>query len=233
MALAPAELIERAHRHLEAHANTWRSELDEDAGPRAAWYIHHDLAALLPLFQELLADRDRLVARLQIGRRDPLTGLATREGWTERAEQLLAAGPATVVFIDLDEFKPVNDRHGHAAGDAVLTVIARRLADWCGATGEAGRLGGDEFVAVVPDTGDDLAERVTKLRDVLSRPVDFGGRVLRVGASVGAANVADLVVPTLSAALKAADTEMYRAKRRGRRGRRWPTPLHLAPRRVA
>lgn len=233
MALAPAELIERAHRHLEAHANTWRSELDEDAGPRAAWYIHHDLAALLPLLQELLTDRDRLVARLQTGRRDPLTGLATREGWTERAEQLAAAGPATVLFIDLDDFKPVNDRHGHAAGDAVLAAIGRRLADWCGPTGEAGRLGGDEFVAVVPDTGDDLTERVTKLRDVLARPIEVRGRVLRVGASVGAASLDGLAVPTVSAALKTADTEMYRQKRRGRRGRRWPTPLHLAPRRVA
>jgi len=233
MALAPAELIERARHHLEVHANTWRSELDEDAGPRAAWYVHHDLAALLPLLEELLADRDRLTARLQTGRRDPLTGLATREGWTARAEQLTAAGPTTVLFIDLDKFKAVNDRFGHAAGDAVLAATARRLEDWCGPAGIAGRLGGDEFVAAVPDDRADLAERVTKLRDALARPVDYQGRALQVGASVGAAALADLAAPTLSGALGAADRAMYQQKRRGRRGRSSPTPLHLAPRRRA
>ncbi|MEV7602906.1 GGDEF domain-containing protein [Kitasatospora sp. NPDC089797] len=227
MAPAPADLIDRARRHLEAHARTWASELDEDAGPRAAWYVHHDLAALLPLLQETLADRDRLATRLQSARRDPLTGLDTRQAWTERAEQLTAAGPTAVLLVDLDHFKPVNDRHGHAAGDAVLAATAHRLADWCGPAGAAGRLGGDEFVAAVPDHGD-LTERVTKLRDALARPVDHQGRLLQVGASLGAARLADLAVPTVSAALEAADAAMYRSKRRGRRGRRWPTPLTLA-----
>ncbi|WP_404871041.1 GGDEF domain-containing protein (plasmid) [Kitasatospora griseola] len=228
MAPATAELIDRARQHLEAHARTWASELDEDAGPRAAWYVHQDLAALLPLLQETLADRDRLAARLQTARRDPLTGLVTRQAWTERAEQLAAAGPLVVLLCDLDHFKPVNDRFGHAAGDAVLAATARRLADWCGPAGCAGRLGGDEFVAAVPDDHGDLAERVTKLRDALAEPVDYRGRLLQVGASVGAAALTDLVVPTVSAALEAADAAMYRSKKRGRRGRRWPTPTLLA-----
>ncbi|MEV7217902.1 GGDEF domain-containing protein [Kitasatospora cineracea] len=228
MAPATADLIDRAHRHLEAHARTWASELDEDAGARAAWYIHQDLAALLPLLQETLADRDRLADRLNTARRDPLTGLVTRQAWTERAEQLAAAGDAVVLLVDLDQFKPVNDRHGHAAGDAVLAATAHRLAHWCGPAGTAGRLGGDEFVAAVPDDHGDLAERVTKLRDTLAQPVEVRGRLLQIGASVGAAALTDLAVPTVSAALEAADAAMYRSKKRGRRGRRWPTPTLLA-----
>ncbi|MFF3256491.1 GGDEF domain-containing protein [Actinacidiphila glaucinigra] len=168
----------------------------------------------------------RLYRRLHGTRRDPLTGLLTRAGWTRAAERIIARNrPAVVIIGDLNGFKSVNDRHGHDAGDAVLTAIGQRIADWCGTHDVAGRLGGDEFVAVLPDSGTDLDQRLTELARRVREPVTHQGRTLRVGISLGVARVADLDKRTLSAALKAADTAMYRAKGRGRRGRRLLIPL--------
>ncbi|MCX4682585.1 GGDEF domain-containing protein [Streptomyces sp. NBC_01433] len=166
----------------------------------------------------------RLHRRLDRSRHDPLTGLWTRDGWTRRAERTIRRPRAAVLLADLDGFKAVNDVHGHAAGDAVLAAAGERLTVWCGAHGTAGRLGGDEFVAVVEDDGR-LDDRLADLAELLRQPVEHQGVTLRVGASIGAARLATLPEPTLTAALKAADQAMYRAKGRTRRGRR----LLLAP----
>jgi diguanylate cyclase (GGDEF)-like protein len=162
----------------------------------------------------------RLYRRLDRSRRDPLTGLWTREGWSRRAERIVGRRPrAAVLFADLDGFKPVNDRHGHAAGDAVLVAAGERLTAWCGAHGVAGRVGGDEFVAVVDDDAR-LDDRVADLAELLRQPVEHQGVRLVVGASIGAARLAALPEPTVSAALKVADQAMYRVKGRTRRGHR-------------
>ncbi|MFI9588261.1 GGDEF domain-containing protein [Streptomyces sp. NPDC052236] len=161
-----------------------------------------------------------LYRRLTRTRRDPLTGLLTRAGWTRRARRITAHRNAAVVLIDLDRFKRINDRVGHAAGDAILAATGDRLAAWCG-RGAAGRLGGDEFVVALVDNGD-LDQRLAELRTLLCQPVEHDGQLLKVGASIGVARLADLPTATLSAALGAADAAMYRAKGRGRRGRRLP-----------
>lgn len=162
----------------------------------------------------------RLYRRLDRSLHDPLTGLWTRDGWTRRAERIIGRRPrAAVLLADLDGFKPVNDVHGHAAGDAVLAAAGERLTDWCGAHGVAGRLGGDEFVAVIEDDAR-LDDRLADLAELLRQPVEHQGVELTVGASIGAARLAALPEPTLSAALKAADQAMYRVKGRTRRGRR-------------
>ncbi|MEU0287496.1 GGDEF domain-containing protein [Streptomyces sp. NPDC006147] len=167
----------------------------------------------------------RLYRRLDRSHHDPLTGLWTRDGWTRRAERIIARRQkAAVLLADLDGFKPVNDVHGHAAGDAVLAAAGERLTAWCGTHGVAGRLGGDEFVAVVVDD-DRLDDRLADLAELLRQPVEHQGVTLTVGASIGAARLAALPEPTLSAALTAADQAMYRVKGRTRRGRR----LLLAP----
>lgn len=167
----------------------------------------------------------RLYRRLDRSRHDPLTGLWTRDGWTRRAERIITRRPrAAVLLADLDGFKPVNDVHGHQAGDAVLAAAGERLTAWCGAHGVAGRLGGDEFVAVVDDDAR-LDDRLADLAELLRQPVEHQGVTLTVGASIGAARLAGLPEPTLSAALTAADQAMYRVKGRTRRGRR----LLLAP----
>ncbi|MEV6212615.1 GGDEF domain-containing protein [Kitasatospora sp. NPDC051914] len=156
-----------------------------------------------------------LARRLATARRDPLTGLLTRDGFTARAERLIRTHPdrVTVLLVDLDDFKKVNDTHGHAAGDAVLTAAAARLTAWCGSSGIAARLGGDEFAAVALDS----ADRIADLHAVLRQPVDLGGLVLDVSASVGASRPAALL---LTEALSAADRDMYTHKPGGRTSRR-------------
>ncbi|MEU6509368.1 GGDEF domain-containing protein [Streptomyces sp. NPDC046942] len=160
-----------------------------------------------------------LLRRLATARRDPLTGLHTRDGWTTRAERLLAKHPgALVLLVDLDDFKAINDTHGHAAGDAVLAATARRLSSWCGHNGVAARLGGDEFAAIV--THPDHTAGLSALRDALDRPVDRNGQTLPVSASVGFCHRLHLADPTLTDALSAADSAMYAAKGHGRRNTR-------------
>ncbi|MFF7612642.1 GGDEF domain-containing protein [Streptomyces lavendulae] len=160
-----------------------------------------------------------LLRRLATARRDPLTGLHTRAGWTTRAEHLVAKHPgAVVILVDLDDFKAINDTHGHAAGDMVLAATARRLSTWCGRHGIAARLGGDEFAAIVTDPG--RTPGLPALRTALDQPVTHHGLALPVSASVGHCHRADLLVPALTDALSAADSAMYAAKGHGRRNTR-------------
>ncbi|MFF5755213.1 GGDEF domain-containing protein [Streptomyces longwoodensis] len=159
-----------------------------------------------------------LARRLACARRDPLTGLHTRAGWTDRADHLIRRHPnAAVLLVDLDHFKTLNDTHGHAAGDAALAATADRLRTWCGRNATAGRLGGDEFVAVVRDLA---AADLDALTAALHRPLHYDGKSLPLAASVGVCAVAELPVPVLTDALAAADAAMYAAKGRGRRGSR-------------
>lgn len=175
----------------------------------------HVIAAGLPALGWAFHGRI-LLRRLANARRDPLTGLHTRAGWTTRAEHLMSKHPgALVLLVDLDNFKAVNDTHGHAAGDAVLTATARRLSIWCGGNGIAARLGGDEFAAIVTDP--DRTPGLRALQAVLDRPVTHNRCTLSVSASVGHCHRAALPVPTLTDALSAADSSMYAAKGHGRR----------------
>ncbi|MFE0675571.1 GGDEF domain-containing protein [Streptomyces sp. NPDC058867] len=175
----------------------------------------HVIAAGLPALGWALHG-GMLVRRLATARRDPLTGLHTRAGWTARAEHLIAKHPhALVVLVDLDDFKATNDTHGHAAGDTVLIATADRLADWCGRHGIAARLGGDEFAAIVTHPG--RTPGLHALRTTLDHPAEHNGHVLPVSASVGHCHRAHLPVPTLTDALSAADSAMYAAKGHGRR----------------
>ncbi|MFB7862241.1 GGDEF domain-containing protein [Streptomyces sp. NPDC056069] len=160
-----------------------------------------------------------LLRRLGAARRDPLTGLHTRAGFTARAEHFMTRNAnALVILVDLDDFKSVNDTHGHAAGDAVLTTTASRLTAWCGRHGIAARLGGDEFAAIVTDPAHTAG--LPALRAAFDRPVPYRGHTLRVSASVGHCHRAHLPVPILTDALSAADAAMYAAKGHGRRNTR-------------
>ncbi|HET9442424.1 MAG TPA: diguanylate cyclase [Acidimicrobiales bacterium] len=154
---------------------------------------------------------------------DSLTGLANRRLVHERlrhALDRLRRHPSVVVVacIDLDGFKAVNDRHGHAAGDAVLVETARRIQRTVRETDTAARLGGDEFVVVAEDIrdADEAGALVARLTAELNRPVRWQGRSLEVGASVGLAVTASASSdPDQLVAM--ADRAMYRAKRRQRR----------------
>ncbi|MFJ3500219.1 GGDEF domain-containing protein [Streptomyces sp. NPDC090135] len=154
---------------------------------------------------------------LRRARRDPLTGLRTRDGFTRRATALLKDRRAVVVLADVDRFKQINDTHGHAAGDVLLATVAARLAHAVTPGGVAGRLGGDEFAAVVIDRDGTMADRLHTLARVLARPVDTAPAV-HTTVSLGWVRAADYPGEDLSTLLRRADEAMYTAKHSGRSG---------------
>ncbi|MFJ6729638.1 GGDEF domain-containing protein [Streptomyces sp. NPDC091281] len=149
---------------------------------------------------------------LSTARRDPLTGLRTRDGFTRRATTLLKDPRAVVVLADVDRFKHINDTYGHAAGDTLLKATADRLAHHVGMRGVAGRLGGDEFAAVVIDDHGMAGDMLAVLHGVLARPVDGQDPAVRTTVSLGWARAADFPADDLSALLRRADEAMYAAK---------------------
>ncbi len=143
---------------------------------------------------------------------DALTGLPNRARLAEHADRQ-AGREMTVLLLDLNGFKKVNDTLGHAVGDSLLREVGHRLRTGIRADDLAGRLGGDEFVVLLPDTGPAAAAELSaRLRAELSRPVTIDGHQVTVGVSIGAAHrfAGD---PTSLAALTAeADAAMYREK---------------------
>jgi diguanylate cyclase (GGDEF)-like protein len=153
---------------------------------------------------------------------DALTGLPNRILFLSRARQALAGrrrqdGKVAVLFIDLDGFKPINDVHGHAAGDALLIAAAKRLKDTIRSGDLVSRFGGDEFLVLCPSLLDDqqaiaIAER---LRQEIARPFQIEGNEVTVGSSIGVA-LNDQGVNDATALIHNADLAMYEAKKGGR-----------------
>jgi diguanylate cyclase (GGDEF)-like protein len=153
---------------------------------------------------------------------DPLTGLANRTLVEELTERSLGrGGVVSVLFIDLDDFKDVNDSRGHAAGDEVLLVLADRLRTCVRPGDVVARLGGDEF-AVVVDGGDDVARAVgERVLTALALPVPLDGGAVAAHGSIGVASSsdADSVADARDLAgqlLRNADLAMYLAKAQGK-----------------
>jgi diguanylate cyclase (GGDEF)-like protein/PAS domain S-box-containing protein len=145
---------------------------------------------------------------------DALTGCYARRALLERLDALLAEGRlVTALFIDLDGFKPINDRHGHAVGDALLRHVGRCLTEHVGDTGLVGRLGGDEFLiaSTGPRTDADAAAAADAVAEVIGTPLELaGGLRLIARASVGVARSPQFV--DADALIAAADALMYQAK---------------------
>ncbi|WP_374262257.1 diguanylate cyclase domain-containing protein [Zoogloea sp.] len=167
-------------------------------------------------------ERSQLKAELQrAALYDDLTGLPNRKLFRDRVASALArcqrsGGRMALLYVDVDNFKQVNDAHGHAAGDLLLQEIARRLGACVRQVDTVARLGGDEFVVVIEEIEGfaDARTVATKIRDALARPVDLGACPLQITASVGIAIHPDHGndVETL---MTAADHAMYRRKRQG------------------
>ncbi|MEU5296964.1 GGDEF domain-containing protein [Streptomyces umbrinus] len=149
---------------------------------------------------------------LNTARRDPLTGLRTRDGFTRRATALLKDPRAVVVLADVDRFKQINDTHGHAAGDALLKATAERLAHHVGPSGVVGRLGGDEFAAVLIDDHGTAGDLLAVLHGVLARPVEGQNPAVHTTVSLGWVRAVDSPAGDLSGLLRRADEAMYAAK---------------------
>jgi diguanylate cyclase (GGDEF)-like protein len=155
-------------------------------------------------------------------RLDSLTGIANRRRFEEQAEQEVERArrfkrPLTILLLDLDHFKSINDRFGHATGDHVLKSVARLVSHNLRQTDLFARLGGEEFVALLPETSLELAEELAgRLRHLLSfTSLRHEGAEIEVTASIGVATYGpDL--PTVAAILRAADEALYAAKSGGR-----------------
>ncbi|MDG4825316.1 sensor domain-containing diguanylate cyclase [Asanoa sp. WMMD1127] len=165
-----------------------------------------------------VTEQRRLEAELRYrADHDPLTGLANRATFNEEADRAqLGDALAAVLFVDLDDFKEINDTRGHLAGDQVLQELAARLAAAVGEGDLPARLGGDEFAVLMRDAGDvsrvdDLARTVVR---ELSRPMALGRDRVDVSCSVGAATTLDSAPGCL---MRDADRALYLAKQDGKR----------------
>jgi diguanylate cyclase (GGDEF)-like protein/PAS domain S-box-containing protein len=170
-----------------------------------------------------VSERKQFESQLvHVANHDPLTGLFNRRRFDEEVARHLLESQrydlhGSLLFIDLDQFKDVNDSRGHSAGDELLSVLARLLRDQLRATDVAARLGGDEFAILLPHTDGDQAQAVAAslLDAIRGHTFVVGGAPLRITASIGIA-----LFPDHAAApgdlLSRADLAMYRAKDEGR-----------------
>lgn len=186
------------------------------------------LVAELVVFAVAMASRLRLMRRSEqaLSQRtqelvealgtDSLTGAASRSGLQGHADAWLQSGaPFALMVLDLDGFKNVNDQHGHAAGDAVLIAVARRLRRLTTAQDIVARLGGDEFAILVAGASDRaaLSELAGRMVAECRQPIDFEGRPVTVGMSIGIARHPH-DGDTLANLMRAADMAMYHCKQR-------------------
>lgn len=161
-----------------------------------------------------------------LSRHDELTGLVNRRELSDYLEAILDSEMeqnAGIMFLDLNDFKPLNDTYGHACGDRVLQVVAKRLKSAVGEEDLVCRLGGDEFVILLPSigTGHDAYKKLTELSykafQLIHDPIVFQGNELKVRVSIGTLLITE-EDKHVSEVLRKADYLMYQAKTKGKAG---------------
>jgi len=199
--------VEVRHRH--NGASRWLRMICEPVGD--------DIAAT---FVDITDSKAKERQMESIATSDPLTGVLNRRGFERDAARRLtdSADDATgaLLFIDLNDFKRINDKFGHEIGDQLLTIAAERLRKSLRSCDIIGRPGGDEFVALVPDVDAEVADKLaTRLTSALEYPYLIGREKLQCAASIGLA-LYPKNANTLTGLLREADQAMYRAKARCR-----------------
>ena len=195
---------ETVYSHPDAWAHPWR------------WAAIHAAIALAVSAFNLVAWRLNEFRALH----DPLTGLTNRLGFLVAAERGLAGGAwrgmPRLLLLDLDDFKAINDRHGHHAGDELLVGVSARLRASVRRGDVVARLGGDEFAVLLRGVRDDETARMVARRLVgaMAAPYTVGGVTMRAPTSVGVATGMALDGP--AELLRRADAALYAAKRRGK-----------------
>ena len=192
------------------------------AGAGAGVPVQALLAVLAAMAGALLAYSLSAHQRIRsMALQDPLTGLANRRQFNLRGQDMFTLAqrshrPLTLLNLDIDDFKSINDNHGHAAGDAVLVQVADRLRACCRASDLLARVGGDEFVVLLPDTstGPALDALLARLRAAIDIVLPGVGTPLKLRISLGVASRSE-DTPTLDALMRQADAAMYRAKESG------------------
>jgi diguanylate cyclase (GGDEF)-like protein len=161
--------------------------------------------------------RERLHEFEQLADTDTLTPLPNRRRFLRELERVVGQAnrhgtPAAVLYIDLDNLKAVNDRHGHIGGDAALIHVARLLQTLIRTTDVAARIGGDEFGLILDhldhNSAIETAERLAHC--IATTPLDVGGCTVPLRASIGVATI--LAGDSLEGVMERADKNMYRAK---------------------
>ncbi|TDR42000.1 PAS domain S-box-containing protein/diguanylate cyclase (GGDEF)-like protein [Tahibacter aquaticus] len=214
-------------RHSDGHELSWRFRTRlYHAGSTAAYAITYaqDMTATIAAQRELEQSQREQQRLNEIARTDALTGLANRTALYERLSGAVERSRGktallTVFYIDIDHFKPVNDTHGHAAGDALLRAFAARLRESVRSGDLVARIGGDEFVVLMEDLPDVKCVRMiaAKLLTALSTRFDLGGRrhVFAGGASIGVVACRQCSLSP-AALIAVADDMLYEAKQSGR-----------------
>ena len=155
----------------------------------------------------------------QLARTDSVTGIFNRLAFMERLRYNLALAarddqPISLAYLDLDDFKQINDAHGHDGGDRVLRQVAQSLTHSIRRTDTVARIGGDEFALLMPDLDRQAAENViNKVRDSLQRT--FASATIKVNCSIGCVSFSK-PIPDVDHAIKAADILMYKIKTQGK-----------------
>lgn len=164
---------------------------------------------------------------------DPLTGCLNRRSIAAHADELIAAAlergqGVALVMLDLDNFKAVNDLHGHAAGDTLLRTAAQRIAGHLPEQALLARIGGDEFACVVAydrDHAEVIDQLATDLTQDVAKPVSHGELAIEATVSVGLARVVEAGTDMAQTLMHMADIAMYQAKKLGRNGFCWFDPV--------
>ena len=170
-----------------------------------------------------LTEYKRLQSHLEdMANTDSLTGLSNRQSFMHRAEKEFTRArrysrPLSAVMIDVDHFKTINDRYGHAVGDIVLREVSAICQCSLRGSDLLGRIGGEEFVLLLPDTPQDNAIFVAeRMREHLAKtPIDVDGVVITITASFGVASLIEADI-NFNSMLERADEAMYHAKHDGR-----------------
>ncbi|MDP2224333.1 EAL domain-containing protein [Nitrosomonas sp.] len=181
----------------------------------------HDLISAARL-AGIVMERDQTQKRIQIlAYTDELTGLASRAAFSQHLAEITKTSARHnrrfgLLYIDLDDFKAVNDSLGHDAGDLLLKTIAKRLVNTCREIDFIARLGGDEFCILIEEVDNDYAANVAKrCLDAIAQPIEMYSRKLTPACSIGIAYYPD-DGKDLSELLKAGDTSLYTAKENGK-----------------
>ncbi|WP_395307555.1 bifunctional diguanylate cyclase/phosphodiesterase [Mycobacterium sp. AMU20-3851] len=166
------------------------------------------------LTERLLTTQRRLAHQVH---HDSLTGLPNRVLFARRLDEAMRTGRFVLIFVDLDDFKEVNDRYGHAAGDTLLRAVGERLGRCVGEADTLARIGGDEFAILMDGTVDEPEAVAERLRVALREPFAVNGSSVRVRASMGLVRPGEDGVPQSSDdLLRQADVSMYAGKRLGK-----------------
>jgi diguanylate cyclase (GGDEF)-like protein len=194
---------------------------DGEMSPRAK----AKLLDLLADLERMRGEADALGARLKeleaLADRDPLADVLNRRAFVRELSRMLAfaerhGGPVSLLYVDLDGFKALNDRHGHRAGDAAIVAVSRILTESLRETDSVGRVGGDEFAAVLyrADAAQAKAKADRLRAAILAEKIVVDGATLPLDASIGVYETHP--GDTAEAALEAADAAMYEVKRAAR-----------------